>query len=77
MNQPAYTGAAVTPSDSVDLSGGTCRALYVGGSGDISVLFQGSTTPVLFVGFAGGVLPIQVKRVRATGTTATSIVALY
>lgn len=76
QTRSALNGAAVTPCDSTLLSG--VRALYIGGAGDVSVNFPGRSTAVVFVGVpAGTVLPVQAMRVRATGTTATSIVALF
>lgn len=77
-----YTAAAgaaeaVTPNDGTDLPRG-CRALYVGGSGTVVLIFDKDTSSVSLVGVvAGSVLPVRVKRVLATGTTATNIVALY
>jgi len=72
---------AVTPNDSADLALGTCRALYVGAAGDISIddlTGEAAGESVVFVGVtAGSILPVQTARVNATGTTATSIVALY
>lgn len=68
---------AVTPSDSTDLTYSTCRAIYVGGDGDISIV-DGAGTTVVFTGLtAGSILPVQTARINATGTTATSIIALY
>lgn len=75
MNNPAYTYAAVTPSDSATLQAG-CRSLYVGTQGDVTVIPPRSSTAVLFKDVVG-LLPIQVAQVKATGTTATDIVALY
>jgi hypothetical protein len=47
-----------------------------GGGGNISVVdATGNTLTIAVV--AGACLPIGVKRVRATGTTATGIIALY
>ena len=66
---------AVTPSDSTDL--GAVRALFVGGAGNISVLAQGDTSPVVFTVPAGTILPIFASKVYATGTDATNIVAMY
>jgi hypothetical protein len=77
-----YTSAsgsavAVTPNDGTDLVN-TSRAIYVGVSGNIAVILDKDSSSVIFVGAqAGSVLPIRVKRVLATGTTATSLVALY
>ncbi|MGA0398230.1 MAG: spike base protein, RCAP_Rcc01079 family [Ilumatobacteraceae bacterium] len=73
---PAHHAVAVTPNDSTDLTD-TSRALYVGAAGDVKVDMYGSGT-VTFVGVtAGSVLPVRVDRVYSTGTTATSIVALW
>lgn len=71
----AYDAAAVTPNDSTDIR--PTRGLYIGGAGNIKVdMALGST--VTFVGLlAGSFIPIQVKRVYSTDTTATDIVALY
>lgn len=72
------TGAvAVTPSDTVDLARGATKGIYLGGGGNVKVdLANGDS--VTFTGLAGGVIhPISAKRVWATGTTATSILAVY
>lgn len=66
---------AVTPSDSTDLA--RVGILYVGGAGNV-VVDTASGQTVTFTGVpAGTILPIQVKRVRATSTTATAILTLY
>jgi hypothetical protein len=77
---PAVKARAVTKSDTTVVA---CRALYVGGAGNVTVLMEGdaasggSGTAVEFVGVpAGTVLPISCNKVMAA-TTATSIVALY
>jgi len=83
FEQPARAGVAVTPSDGSDLSHpdseAATRGLYVGGAGNLVVRFlDAPTTNVTITGvLAGSVLPFRVVRVRSTGTTATSIVALY
>lgn len=75
---PASALAGVTPSDTEDLAGGPCRALYVGGAGDVSIVAEGSGSAVVLSSVpAGTILPIRAKAVRVTGTTATDIVALY
>ena len=68
---------AVTPNDSTDLALGTCRALYIGTGGDVSIVDLGGETVVFVGALAGSILPIQTARVNATGTTAGDIVALY
>ncbi len=74
VTAPAREAVAVTPSDSTDLSG--TRSIYVGVTGDISVHMKGSTTSVTFVAVPVGILPIQVDKILATGTDASSMVAL-
>ena len=67
---------AVTTSDSTIYSG--IRAVYVGGAGDIALKFPGNNTAVVFVGVpAGSFLSLKPTHIMATGTTATSIVAIF
>jgi hypothetical protein len=72
---PAYRGAAVTKSDATILP--QTRALYVGVTGDVAVIFAGDTAAVTLKAVPVGILPVQVTKVMSTGTTATDIVALY
>jgi hypothetical protein len=75
---PATNFLAVTPHNSTNFS--PARALYIGVAGDVtavSIAIDGAETAVLFKNIpAGTILPIRTKRVNATGTTATDIVAL-
>lgn len=72
----ADNAVSITPSDSSDLSP-WIRALYIGGAGNVSVITAGGQT-VTFSGLpAGTILPLHIRRVNATGTTATSLVGLY
>lgn len=76
VDWPATRAADVAPNDSTDLGFHT-RAIYVGGAGDVCVDMVDSGTAIVFAGVpAGSILPIRVKRVRVTGTTATLIRAL-
>lgn len=68
--------ATVTPSDSVDLPRLT-RGLWVGGAGTLAAVMQNNQMPVALTVPAGAWLPMAVRRVNSTGTTATAIVALY
>ena len=76
--------AAVTPSDTVNIpslaSATTVNngcVLYVAGAGDLKVKTAGGDE-VTFTGIlAGTFLPVQVVRVFATGTTATTVLALW
>ena len=71
---PAGYGVAVTPSDSVVIP--MTRALYVGVGGNIRVTDINDNVMYANVP-SGSILPVQVSRVFATNTTASSIVALY
>ena len=74
------TGVIVNPSDSVDITGinpNTPATLFVGGGGDVVVITIGGSTLTLKNIADGSFLPIQVTRVKDTGTTATDIVALF
>jgi len=72
---PAEDFVAVTPSDSAALPW-RARALYIGVTGDVTVIAKDGSTAVLFKAAPVGVLPIRCSYVKSTGTTATNIVAL-
>lgn len=77
MTHPAYNFAAVTPNDSADLTGGQARAFYIGTGGTIA-LQNSAGTSVSFTSVNGGsILPVSSRRVLATGTTASGIIALF
>lgn len=65
----------VTASDTTLIN---CRAIFIGGAGNITISKDGSSTGVLFAVTAGQILPIMLSqgRIMSTGTTATGIVAL-
>ena len=65
---------AVTPSDTVDLA--NVSVIYVGVTGNIAIITAGGDEVTLQNAQAGSVVPIRVKRVKATGTTATGLIAL-
>jgi hypothetical protein len=72
----AVQGAAVTKSDATVLN--PTRALWVGGAGNVAVIFTKGSAAVTLTGVpAGTLLPVQVTKVMSTNTTATDIVALY
>lgn len=71
---PLSRGIAVTPSDTEELAH-VSRALWVGGSGDIAVVTKEGDTITLAGVQAGALIPWMVRKVKATGTTATSIIA--
>ena len=85
-NWPARYAAAITPSDTAAIAIGPgsayAIAIYVGVSGNVTVIMAGDNsngglgTPVTFTAQPVGYMPIQVRAVMATGTTATNIVGL-
>lgn len=70
---PAVGAYAITTSDSAT---NNARALYIGVSGDVAVVTRGRSTSVVFKSVPIGILPVQVTKVLATGTTATNILGL-
>jgi hypothetical protein len=79
VSAPATRCAAVTPHDSNVLST-IPKGLYVGTGGNLSIEPAGGGGAVTLANVASGsVLPVRVRVriVRATGTTAADIVALY
>jgi hypothetical protein len=71
---PYASLAAVTPHDT---NANNFCALWVGGAGDVALQGASDSTPVTILAVpAGTLLPMAVKLVLATGTTATSIVGL-
>ena len=76
IGEPAAYATAVTPSDADELAT-VSRALYIGGAGNLVVVTLGGDTVTLVGATAGSIIPIRVKQVKATSTTATSIVSLY
>lgn len=75
-SNPAPDAVAVTPSDSVDITGDPPRALYIGGTGDVAVVTSAGTVVLFAAVPTGTILPVRAKRVNSTNTTATAIVAL-
>jgi hypothetical protein len=51
--------------------------IYVGTSGDVAVVPENDNTSVVFKNFPSGlVLPVKVKKVLSTGTTASDLVGV-
>lgn len=66
--------AAVTPSDTTTFEP---SVVYVGGDGNVKVT-TAQGTDITFNGmYAGGVIPVRVKRVWATDTTATNMLRVF
>jgi len=72
---PSYGAASVTLSDSATIF--HTRGLYIGVGGNVKCTMVNGNV-VTFANVLGGtILPVQVEVVWSTGTTASSIVALY
>ncbi len=67
---------AVTPSDSTDLTG--CKAIYVGGAGNLSLrMLNGGATLVFTAPTQGRVIDVPpIDRIMAA-TTATLLIAYF
>lgn len=71
----AEDAISITPSDSAELTK-IPRALYVGGAGAIAVVTALGTAITLSGAVAGSIIPLKVKQVKNTGTTATGLIGL-
>lgn len=72
--KPGVRWEAVTPDDDSVYSDPP-RSLWVGGRGNVSLV--GSDGVIAVFEGVQGTLPMSPTRVRATGTTATGIIALW
>ena len=75
VTSPITGAAAVTPNDATNLPE-TTVSLYVGTAGTLKVTFEDDST-VTYAAIAAGRHPLRVKRVWATGTSASNIVAEF
>lgn len=66
---------AITPNDSTDLAQ-IARVVYIGGDGDLTFMAENDTAARTLSGLTAGtaITWVRVKRVLATGTTATGLV---
>lgn len=73
---PCFGSITITPSDSTVLSP-VCRRLYIGGAGSVTVRMLDGSSALFTAPPVGTFIDIQFDQVKATGTTATLMVALY
>jgi co-chaperonin GroES (HSP10) len=75
VQSSAQKAVDVIPSDATVLA--VTKGLYMGATGDVAVtMVDGSQ--VIFKNLSGGIVhPLSVTKVKATGTTATNIIAVY
>lgn len=74
LESPASHLVAVTPDDSTDLAISS-RGINVATSGSVRVTTISDDTETVYIA-AGTAFPVRVKRIWATGTTATGIVVM-
>lgn len=75
LGDPARKFEVVTPHDANNFSGGECNYIYVGVTGNVVAICDG--TAVTFTALAVGWHPIRCTRINATNTTATNMLAAY
>lgn len=74
QTQPGTSLVAITPGVEIDPP---VRAIWIGGAGDVAVVASGDTTARTLRGAsAGQLIPVEVRRVEVSGTTATDIVGI-
>ena len=66
---------SITPNDSTDNVPEQCIGLYAGSSGDVVVITENDSEVTIPIASLSP-LYVAIKRVKATGTTATNIFAL-
>ncbi len=76
LDNSAIGGEAVTPHNTTELTN-VSRAIYVGVGGNITALMADDTVILFTAVPQGTLLPIRVKRINSTGTTATTMISLY
>jgi hypothetical protein len=75
LSSPATSGEVVTKDDANDFTYAS-RGIYVGGTGDVAAVMIDGTVLTFSAVPAGTLLPIRCKRINATNTTATLMLAL-
>lgn len=71
---PKYA-AVVTPSDATVFT--EPSTVFVGTGGNVAVVPWGGSTPVIFTMASSTVVPVLVKQVMSTDTTAADMVRVY
>ncbi len=74
--QSARDVADITPNNTRNLAR-EARAIYVGTGGHLRITTQYGNTVTFKNLVRGQILPVQVMKVWATGTTATDLIALF
>ena len=74
---PAGNAMAMAPEQEFP-DGIYCRAIYVGGAGDLAVEMAQDHSTVIFPNVAAGMYyPIRAAKILAAGTTASNLVIMW
>jgi hypothetical protein len=76
LTAPPEAAAAILPADTGELACAT-RAVYVGGGGDLRVRMLGGMVVTLAAVPGGSLLPLRIRQVLATGSTAHDLVGFW
>lgn len=86
-NANDYDGYAITPNDTLATyqaqipttqgSAMTGEAIYVTGAGTVSLVLDAAGNTATVTAAAGSLIPVAFTQIKATGTTATGIFALF
>jgi hypothetical protein len=76
LTSPPEDAGPIVPADAGELTHAT-RAIYVGAQGDVRAIMLGGATVTLAGVPAGSFLPLRVRQVLASGTTAADIVGFW
>lgn len=80
VSDPGERAAAVIPSNTADLLE-TPKAIYVGTGGDIAMIGDNEADGAVAVVWRnvpdGAIVPFRPRRIMATGTTASAMIAIY
>lgn len=72
-----YAHAAVLTKSDTDELVKASRALYIGGTGNVNVVTVSGETVLISALPVGTILPLRIKQLLSTNTTATLVVALW
>jgi len=76
MTPPNNNAEPVVPHD-VNLPAQSYNEIYVGGAGNVTVLTNGNQVVTFTAPPVGSVIELGIKRVNATGTTATLMIGKW
>lgn len=77
MKQGSSRHLTVVPNDATRLAKGICDSIYVGGTGDVTIIDLEGTTVTFKAVPVGTTLRVRAAIIKATLTTATLMIAMY